>query len=116
MHDATINERQKKDDGNEWGEEERVASFDCWYYIAHILPTNALTTSKKGGNHGIYLVCASCDNQTRQETKWKNEWGEEKKVCYFLLIYTINEICYTMAFGGDYSGLYVFPLFCSPST
>jgi hypothetical protein len=41
-------------------------------------------------NHGIYLLYASCNNQTRQEMKSKNEWGEKEKVYYFLLIYTVN--------------------------
>jgi hypothetical protein len=83
MHDVAINQRQKIDDGNEWGEEERVASFDHWYYIAHILPTNAPTSSKKRGNHGIYFVYESCNNQTRQEMTWKNDWGEEKRCVTF---------------------------------
>jgi hypothetical protein len=36
--------------------------------------------------------------------------------CSSITITTADENCYAMTFGGDYSGLYIFPLFLSPST
>ncbi len=44
--------------------------------------------------------------------------GRSLVVGHLLLVgwWVQNENCYSVTFGGDYSGLYVFSLFCSPST